>query len=107
MFVMAGTIGKENLKPDEPVVIKYDTQFGKIGVYTIGGELLGFLYEEQPDGCVNERIMYSRIKDYRIIARASVIMNGAILLSFDTPMFREKSEYMRTEKAGYGILLPQ
>ena len=73
MFAMIRTIGTENVLPGDPVVLKYDNGFSRIGAYSVGGDAYGFLCENQPAGCVDDWTMYSRIGNRRIIARAAVI----------------------------------
>lgn len=104
MFAMISTIGKEDVMSGDPVIIKYDAEFGRIGAFAIGGRPYGFLTENQPEGCVDDWTMYSRIGNRRIIARAAVVMNGGLLLSFDNPVFETERDYVRVEKAGYGLL---
>ena len=107
MFAMIRTIGTENVLPGDPVILKYDAGFSRIGAYSVGGEAYGFLSERQPSGCVDDWTMYSRIGNRRIIARAAVIMDGGLLVSFDTPLFSHEQNYVRVERAGYGILVKQ
>ncbi len=105
MFAMIRTIGTENVLPGDPVVLKYDNGFSRIGAYSVGGDAYGFLCENQPAGCVDDWTMYSRIGNRRIIARAAVIMDGGLLVSFDTPLFASEQNYVRVESAGYGMLV--
>ncbi len=107
MFVMIRTIGTENVKPGEPVVIKYDCQFGRVGAFGIDGKAYGFACDVQPAGCVDSWTLYSRIGDRRVIARAAVIMDGGLLLGFDNALFDNRAEYARVEIAGYGVLAAQ
>ncbi len=105
MFAMIRTIGTENVLPGDPVVLKYDNGFSRIGAYSVGGDAYGFLCENQPAGCGDDWTMYSRIGNRRIIARAAVIMDGGLLVSFDTPLFASEQNYVRVERAGYGMLV--
>lgn len=104
MFALIATIGKENIVPGDPVVLKYDAPFGRIGAFDIGGETYGYICERQPQGCVDETTLYARIGDYRILARAAVVFEGGLLVSFDTPAFAPVVRYEHTERAGYGML---
>ncbi len=106
MYIMIRTIGTENVRPEEPVVLKYDTQFGKVGAFDMGGGSLGYLDEEAPQGCMDAWAVYSRIGDNRIIARVAVVMNGAMLLFSDSPVLARTQRYVRIEREGYGILVP-
>ena len=105
MFAMIRTIGTENVCPDEPVVLRFDREYGRIAAFGIGGEAYGFLCEKQPSGCVSEYAMYTRIGDRRILAKAAVVMEGGLLVSFDSPVFAAAPQYARVEKAGYGWLV--
>lgn len=104
MYAMIVTVGKENVCPGDPVVLKYDAEYGRIAAFGVGGESYGFLCDRQPDGCVNGYAMYSRIGDWRVLARAAVVMDGAMLLSFDAPWLSDNVRYVREEREGYGIL---
>lgn len=88
MFVAVDTIGTENLMAGEPVVIKYDSEFGRIGAFGIDGRIYGYMRDVQPLWCVDGWTVYSRIADRRIIARAAEVKNGLLVLDFDTPVFR-------------------
>ena len=105
MFAMIRTVGKENIRPSDPVVLKFDREYGRIAAFGIGGEAYGFLCERQPSGCVDECTMYARIGDWRILGRAAVVLDGELLVSFDTPAFATPTQYVRVEKAGYGMLV--
>ncbi|MDE6398262.1 MAG: hypothetical protein K2L51_02980, partial [Clostridiales bacterium] len=69
-------------------------------------ESYGFLCERQPEGCVDECTMYARIGDNRILGRAAVVLNGGLLINFDSPVFASAPQYTRIERAGYGMLVP-
>ena len=69
-------------------VIKYDSEFGRIGAFGIDGRIYGYMRDVQPLWCVDGWTMYSRIADRRIIARAAEVKNGLLVLDFDTPVFR-------------------
>lgn len=105
MFVYVHTMGTEQPKPGDPVVLKYDTAFGRIGAFGIDGSAYGYLAERQPSGCVDDWVLYSRIGDRRILAKAAVVPEGGLLLCFDSPVFADETPYVRVEKAGYGLLV--
>ena len=106
MYLLFGTVQKEEVKAGDPVVVKFDSTLGLVGAFGIGGELYGYLAPEQPDGCVDPWQVYARIGSYRIIARAAVVLPQAILLSSDSPLLSEPTEVRRVEKAGYGLCIP-
>lgn len=105
MYAMINTIGTAQVKPGDPVILKYDSQFGKVGAFAIDGYMHGFLSEGQPAGCVDEWTVYSHIGCFRVIARAAVVMDGKLLLQTDSPLFAHEEKYARVERAGYGMLV--
>ena len=88
MYIVVNTIGVENVKAGEPVVVKYDGEMGRIGAFGIDGSIFGYLRDSQPYGCVDGWTMYSRIGDRRIIARAQNVGDGSMLLVFENPAFK-------------------
>lgn len=105
MYVMIRMIGKEDICPGDPVVLKYDTQFGKVGAFGMGGNVYGYLCAQAPAGCLDEWSVYARIGDNRIIAKAAVVFDGGLLLYTDSPVLRTDMGFVRVEKEGYGILV--
>ena len=103
MYLLIGTVQKEDVKAGDPVVVKFDTTVGIVGAFGIGGELYGYLAPTQPDGCVDPWQVYARIGNNRIIARAAVILPHGLLLSTDSPLLSAPVEVRRVEKAGYGL----
>lgn len=87
MFVVINTIGVEDVAVGDPVVIKYDAEFGRIGAFGIDGKAYGYFADCQPHGCVDGWTMYSRIEDRRIIARAAYVCNGSLYLEFYNAAF--------------------
>ena len=106
MFAWIRTVGTENIGAGEPVVLRFDTEYGRIAAFGIGGDSYGFLCERQPEGCVDECTMYARIGDRRVLGRAAVVFDGGLLVNFDSPVFASAPQYVRVEKAGYGMLVP-
>ena len=105
MYLLIDTVQKEEVKAGDPVVIKYDSTFGLVGAFGIGGELYGYLAAEQPDGCVDTWQVYARIGNNRIIARAAVILPHGLLLASESPLLTPPVAVERMEKAGYGLMV--
>ena len=87
MYIVVNTIGMENVKMGDPIVVKYDSEMGRIGAFGIDGNVYGYLRDAQPYGCVDGWTMYSRIGDKRIIARAYSVEDGSMVLAFENPIF--------------------
>ncbi len=105
MYIMIRTLGKESVQAGEPVVIRYDTPFGRVGAFDVGGRLLGYVDEGAPEGCLDAWRIYARIGNRRVIANTAVVFDGAILLFTDSAVFGEEKTFVRVEKEGYGILV--
>lgn len=105
MFVMIGLVKKEQIVPGDPVILKYDSQFGRVGAFGIDGRLYGYMTDATPEGCLSEWWVCSRISDRRIIAKAAVVWDNGLLLQTDNQALAAPLEYVRVEKAGYGMLV--
>ena len=103
MYLMIDTLQKEDVKAGDPVVIKLDRAFGLVGAFGIGGETYGYLAAEQPEGCVDPWLVYARIGNNRIIARAAVVLPRGLLLHTESPLLCPPVQVQRVEKAGYGL----
>lgn len=106
MYATIRTIGKADLHPDDPVVLSFDAQYGRVAAYGIGGESYGFLAEQQPTGCVDGKSVYEKIGARRLLTKATVIMDGTLILRFDSPLFEKPVRYEHIERCGYGLLVP-
>lgn len=104
MFIAVSTLGK--VKCGEPLIMKADCKFGQIGVYEIGGELVGYVANAQPDGCVDCWTIMSKIMDNRILCSGAVSFENTLIVTTDSALLKSAvGEYRRVEKGGYGMLL--
>lgn len=103
MFITVSTLGK--VKCGEPLVMKADRHFGQVGVYGIDGELIGYVANTQPDGCVDCWTVMSRIMDNRILCSGAVSFDRTLIVTTDSALLKtDGGGYTRTEKCGYGLL---
>lgn len=105
MYMTFSTIGKANVTAGDPMVVKFDRNFGRVGVYDVLGELHGYLKDEQPDGCVDEWTVYTQIGDNRVLGRVAVIMDGVIILQTDTKVFGLEYDFVPSSGYGCGMLV--
>lgn len=102
MFIAVSTLGK--VKCGEPLVMKADASFGQIGVYEIGGELVGHVANAQPEGCLDCWTVMSKIRDNRILCSGAVCFDNLLIVTTDSAVLKADNRYIRQEAAGYGIL---
>ena len=88
----------------EVIVIKSDNA-GGIGAYLIGGERIGVLSGDQPDGCVDYWTVARNLYDNRILGKVAIKCGGAVILYTDSRLLEQKQAFCRVEKEGYGILM--
>ena len=103
MYMIFHSMAKARVDAGEPLVVKYDARFGRVGAYDVGGERHGYLADRQPDGCVDEWTVYSQIGDNRVLGRAAVIMDGVIIFQTDTEVFDLKRDFVPSVGGGYGV----
>ncbi len=103
MYIVICTMKKT--KCGEPLVIKADRVFGEVGVYTVGGEFVGYVSQTQPDGCLDYETVCNAIGANRVFCKSAVAFDGLLIVSTDSPVFNT-GRYVRREVEGYGLLLP-
>ena len=102
MYMTFSTIAKARVAAGEPMVVKYDNRFGRVGIYDVGGELHGYFADRQPDGCIDDWTVYSQIGDNRVLGRAAVIMDGVIIFQTNTEVFDLRRDFVPMAGHGYG-----
>ena len=83
MYIAISTIGKKAC--GEVFVMKRDTLFDEIGVYEIGGKLVGYVPKDCPDGCLDKEFISDNIGNSRIICTGAVAFGNMLILSTDSP----------------------
>ncbi|MBR2967704.1 MAG: hypothetical protein IKC35_02865 [Clostridia bacterium] len=68
-----------NLRAGDVIILEKDEFFGEVAAKKIGGGVIGFITERQPEGCVSRDFVENRIGDRRVIGHA-VILNGNVAL---------------------------
>lgn len=77
MYVCVSCTG--NLRAGDIMILERDAVFGEVAAKIIGGGVVGFVTEIQPQGCVSKSFIDSRIGSNRVIGRA-VVLNGNVAL---------------------------
>lgn len=104
MYIMIRTINSQEVAAGDVVVLKADPQFGQIGAFEIGGGVVGYAAERQPEGCLDMWTMMSRIRDNRVLCKVAVSMPGTVILATESPVFAPRRDYARVEREGYAYL---
>ncbi len=94
----------KDVKVGEVMVIKSDNA-GGIGAYLIGGEKVGALSGDQPEGCVDFWTIARNLYNNRILGKVAIKCGGAVILHTDSKLLASEPVYNRIEKEGYGILM--
>lgn len=92
------------VKAGEVLVLKVDRSFGLVGAYDIGGALIGYVSESQPDGCLDIWQIYAAIGDNRVLCTAAVSLGNNVILYTESKVFRREPAVERIEREGYGLL---
>lgn len=92
------------VKAGEVLVLKVDRSFGLVGAYDIGGALIGYVSETQPEGCMDVWEIYAAIGDNRVLTTAAVALGNTVILYTDSRVFRKAPTVTRIEREGYGLL---
>ncbi len=77
MYVCISNTG--NLRAGDIVILEKDAAFGEVTASMLGGGVVGFVTDIQPEGCMSKSYVESNIGDRRVIGHA-VILNGNVAL---------------------------
>lgn len=91
-----------NVEIGEVVVIKKD-RAGVLGLYLIGGEMVGTVLGRQPDGCVDFWSIAAASSDNRILAKVSIKCGKIVFLNTDSKALSRPPVLERFELEGYGM----
>ncbi len=107
MYLWIETLQTERVRPGDPVVLKFDNEFRRVVAQEIGGNTLGFVREDQPNGCADGAALHTDIGNRRVIASCEVILPNGVLLRSESPVLQDHVSYVRVEKAGYAFMVRQ
>ena len=77
MYVCVSCTG--NLRAGDILILERSEEFGDVAAKMIGGGIVGFVTEVQPEGCVSKSFVEQRIGSRRMIGHAA-ILNGNVAL---------------------------
>lgn len=92
----------KRVKPGEPVVIRSDDR-GGIGAFLIGGERIGELCGDQPEGCLDYWTIARGLYDNRVLCDVAICCGRTVILHTESRLFASLVRLQREEIAGYGI----
>ena len=87
MYVCVSCTG--DLKAGDIVILERSKDFGEVAAKIIGGGVIGFVTDRQPEGCVSKAFVERRIGDRRVIGHAVILNGNVALFSTDSPVFAE------------------
>lgn len=97
---------KKQVKVGEVIVIKADNR-GNIGAFLVSGEQVGYLSDEQPEGCISYWTVMRNIFNNRILCQVAIKCGEAAILNTESDVLRyAKRNYKRVETEGYGMIVP-
>lgn len=87
MYVCITNTG--NLRAGDIVILEKDENFGEVAARMIGGAVVGFLTDVQPEGCLSKSFVENRIGGSRVIGHAVVLNGNVALFSTESPVLNE------------------
>ena len=103
MYIAVSTVGKKAC--GDVFVVKKDRLFDEVGVYEVGGKLIGYVPEDSPDGCLKRSFILENIGDTRVIATGAVAFGNMLILSTDSPTLAVGRYAYRETSDGASILV--
>ena len=87
MYVCVSCTG--NLRAGDIMILEKSAEFGEVAAKMIGGGIVGFITERQPEGCVSKTFIENRIGDRRVIGRAVILNGNVALFNTENPILNE------------------
>ncbi len=93
----------KEVKVGEVVIVKSDGR-GGIGAFVLGGEQVGRVCSDQPDGCVRYWSIAGVLFDNRVVCDAAVRSGRHMLLHTESRLLAaSRPIFRRVEVEGYGM----
>lgn len=96
MYVCVSCTG--NLRAGDIVILEKSAEFGEVAAKMIGGGIVGFVTDIQPEGCVSKYFVERKIGDKRVIGHAVILNGNVALFETDSPVFNasyDRNAYSR------------
>ncbi len=75
------------LRAGDIIILQKNVDFGEVTASVLGGGVVGFITDIQPEGCMNKTFAETKIGNRKVIGRAVVVNGNVALLSIDSPVF--------------------
>ena len=100
MYVAVSTIGKKVC--GEAFVMRRDDLFDEVGVYEIGGGLVGYVADKSPDGCLDKEYIIRSIGINRVVCTGAVAFDNMLIVSTDSPTL-SRGDSRLAQMLGFGM----
>lgn len=77
MYVCFTTMG--GLRAGDIIILERNSEFGEVAARAIGGGIVGFLTDNQPEGCLSKFFVENTIGKKKLLGHA-VVVNGNVAL---------------------------
>lgn len=91
MYVCVSCTG--NLRAGDVIILEKDEYFGEVAAKQIGGGIVGFVTECQPEGCVSRSFVESKIGDRRVIGHAVILNGNVALFATESPVLNDNATH--------------
>lgn len=80
-----------NVKAGDILFLERSSDFGEVAAKVVGGIIVGFVTDMQPDGCVSKQYIESRIGGGRIVGRVAITGGNVALFTSENVAFGTRS----------------
>ncbi len=87
MYVCVSCTG--NLRAGDIMILERDNAFGEVAAKQIGGGVVGFVTDRQPEGCVSRAFVENRIGNRRVIGRVAILNGNVALFVTESPVLND------------------
>lgn len=85
MYVCVSCTG--GLRAGDIVILEKSKDFGEIAAKILGGGIVGFVTDRQPEGCLNKSFVERTIGDRRVLGHIAILNGNVALFHSESNIF--------------------
>lgn len=99
MYISASLIKKTKI--GDPVIIRFDNQFGEVILQGIDGKAVGIVMDFNVEGCITKGYLKNRIATNKLLGEIKLISGNICIIDCESKLLNFKDEKLFDELRAY------
>ena len=99
MYICVSCTG--GLKAGDIMILEKNDEFGEVAARMIGGGIVGFVTDKQPEGCLGKYFVEKTIGRKRLIGRVAIRNGNVALFQSDSALVGDDDRFLASRRAAY------